>query len=66
MMIELPSIVSVINSETLFVYASYAAGGYDTDSGIHISRLPSTWYRRLDEWDYAAVQTVLDVSKYLN
>lgn len=66
MIIELPSIVSVIDSDTLLVYASYAAGGYDPDSGVHISRLSATWYSHLDEWDRAAVQTILDVSKYLN
>ena len=66
MIIELPSVVSVIDSDTLLVYASYEAGGYDPDSVIHLSRCTATWHNNLDEWDQAAVQTILDAPNYFN
>lgn len=61
MLITLISVASVIDSDTLIVYAKYNAGEslFDPDSGKDLTRCSGDWYDNLDTWDRAAVEELV-------
>jgi hypothetical protein len=50
-MVELTSVASVVDDQTLMVYVKYQDGSYDGTSGVHITDLSETFFTCLDQWD---------------
>jgi len=63
MIVELNSVGSVVDTETLFTYPKYINGGYDKDGGIHICEVSDEWYSSLNEEDKYVVDTLLFMTK---
>jgi hypothetical protein len=61
MFVTLISVASVIDSDTLMVYAKYRSGEslFDPDSGVDLTRCSGEWYKNLDAWDRAAVEELV-------
>ena len=66
MFIELTSIASVVNDETLMVYAKYQNGGFDIDSGTHIKLISNNLYNCLKGMDKFIVDELLYQTKIYN
>lgn len=66
MFIELTSIASVVNDETLMIYAKYQNGGFDIDSGTHIKLISKNLYNCLKGMDKFIVDELLYQTKIYN
>jgi hypothetical protein len=61
MFVTLISVASVIDSDTLMVYAKYSYGEslFDPDSGKELSECSGEWHKNLDAWDRCAVEELV-------
>jgi hypothetical protein len=60
MIVQLFSVASVIDTDTMIVYAMYSTGNhlYDPDSGRSLDQCSKEWFRILDEWDRLAISEI--------
>lgn len=66
MLVELNSVASVVDDQTLIVYVKYQNGGHDETSGVHITNLSETFLKYLDHWDKSVLNELLYQQKQKN
>jgi hypothetical protein len=59
MIIELNSVGSVIDDETLIAYPKYMKGGYDKDSGTYLTDISNEWFEALSLDDKMVVNELI-------
>ena len=62
MIIELNSVGSVIDTETLITYPMLEGGGYDTDEGtmVHLDDVEDEWFNKLSDEDFGTISELIN------
>ena len=55
MILEIKSVASVIDTETLMVYPKYQMGGFDRLSGVHLNELTEKFVNEISEDDIVLI-----------
>ena len=55
MILEINSVASVIDTETLMVYPKYQMGGFDRLSGVHLNELTEKFVNEISEDDIVLI-----------
>ena len=59
MIVELNSVASVIDDETLTTYPKYMKGGYDKDAGVYLMDCSDEWFKSLNYDDKMIVDELI-------
>jgi hypothetical protein len=65
MLIELNSVASIINDQTLIIYPMYIDGNVDFNSPTHLYHCSNDWMESLSKSDKEIVNHLLDIKKYV-
>ena len=63
MIFELPSVASIVDDETLMVYARYSNGDYDKTSGRSVFELSEDFKKCLDRFDKLIIAELIYQNK---
>ncbi len=61
LMLKLYSVASIIDSNTMDVYAMYQDGRYDEDSKKPLQEMPKSWLDALDKYDRQLILRFLKI-----